>query len=99
MTPNPSTHAPDLAAGRLARGDADTGETAAAPSHMKERSQPASRNLAPRTGAATVEERHERRRRRSTSPTTRRLGLIDCTLLALIALGVAITVAMAIVNP
>lgn len=99
MTPNPSTHAPDLAAGRLARGDAETGETAAAPSEMKEQSQRGSESRAPRTGAATVEKRDERRRRRSTWPTTGRLGLMDYTLLALVALGVAITVAMAIVNP
>ena len=99
MTPNPSTHGPNLAAGRLARGDAVTSASAAAPCQMKDQSQAGSEGRALRTGAATVEKRAERARRRSTSPTTPRLGLIDCTLLALIALGVAITVAMAVVDP
>jgi hypothetical protein len=46
-----------------------------------------------------VSERDERRRRRFSSPTARRLGSFEYTLLALIASGVAITAVMAIVNP
>ncbi|MGH2867424.1 MAG: hypothetical protein ACRDNK_07635 [Solirubrobacteraceae bacterium] len=40
------------------------------------------------------------RRHSSADPTAgRRLGLLEYTLLALIALGIAITIAMAIINP
>jgi hypothetical protein len=46
-----------------------------------------------------VDEHDERNRRRFPSPTARRLGPVECALLALIALSVAITVVMAIVNP
>jgi hypothetical protein len=42
---------------------------------------------------------HDRRRRRHISPTIRRLGPVECTLVVVIALGVAITTVMAIVNP
>jgi hypothetical protein len=40
-----------------------------------------------------------RRRRASEPPKSRRLGPLEYTLLVLIALGIAITVVMAIVNP
>jgi hypothetical protein len=46
-----------------------------------------------------IEEHDKRTRRRFDRPTARRLGPVECMLLALIALGVAITVVMAIVNP
>lgn len=46
-----------------------------------------------------TKERAERKRHRFLSPSVRRLGLVEYTLIALIALGVAITVAMAILNP
>lgn len=98
MTPNPSTHAPDGVAGRLVRGNPATGETAA-PGKRTEQSRRKSENRAPRPGAVRIETCDERTRRRSTSPTTGRLGLFDYTLLAVIALSIAITVAMAIVNP
>ena len=99
MPPNPRTHAPDVLAGRPVRGDAAPGETAAGPGEMKQQSQARRENRARGTGASRIENWGERTRRRATSPTTGRLGLIDYTLLALIALSVAITVAMAIVRP
>jgi hypothetical protein len=47
----------------------------------------------------TRRRRHERRRPRVRAPTVWRLGLVDYALVALTALGVAITLVMAIVNP
>lgn len=96
MSPDPSSRPPDLAIGRLARGNPGTSGTAATPAHVEHGSRAAGEN---RTPPAEAVEQHDCKRRRSTSPRPRRLGPIDYTLLALIVLGVAITVAMAIVDP
>lgn len=45
------------------------------------------------------EQQRERTPRRSTATTVRRLGLLEYTLLAVIVLGIAVTIVMAIVNP
>jgi hypothetical protein len=47
----------------------------------------------------TIKEHDDRKRRRFRSPTAPRLGPVECTLLALIALSVAVTLVMAIVDP
>jgi hypothetical protein len=47
----------------------------------------------------TITEHHDRNRRRFRSRTAPRLGPVECTLFALIALSVATTLVMAIVNP
>lgn len=46
-----------------------------------------------------IKEPDERKRRRFPSPTAKSLGPVEYTLFALIVLGVAVTLAMAIVNP
>jgi hypothetical protein len=52
-----------------------------------------------RSGGSRAGRRHERTRPRFRSPATRWPGLVEYALLALIGLGVAITFAMAIVDP
>jgi hypothetical protein len=99
MSPDPSSRPPVLAIGHLARGNPGTSGTAATPAHVEHGSRAAGENRTPPVEAAAIKEQHDCKRRRSTSPPPRRLGPIDYTLLALIVLGVAITVAMAIVDP
>jgi hypothetical protein len=48
---------------------------------------------------STIKKRVERTRHRFSAPSVWRLGAVECALLALIALGVATTVVMAIENP
>jgi hypothetical protein len=99
MSTDPSSRPPHLAVGHIVRGDPGTGETAATPIEAGHQSEAADEDRTPRAEAAAINDQHERKRRRLTSPTTRRLGPGDYTLLALIALGVAITAVMAIVSP
>jgi starvation-inducible DNA-binding protein len=54
---------------------------------------------APRDDIVATRERHRRKRRRFVAATTRALGLVEYALLTLIAVGVAITAVMAIVDP
>jgi hypothetical protein len=53
----------------------------------------------PPVATVPIRDSDEPERPRFRPPTAGRLGPFECTLLALIALGVAITVVMAIVNP
>jgi hypothetical protein len=98
MSPDTSTRPPYEAAGDTA-GDAATRETAPRHADVGHRSQAPAGARKIRAEVVAVSERHERGRRRFSSPTARRLGSVEYTLLALIAFGVAITAVMAIVNP
>jgi hypothetical protein len=81
---------------RLPRVDPRRGETAAEPRHP---SQATGDDRTSQAGRVALKDPPERKRRLFTSSTRRQLGPMEYTLLALIVLGVAITTALAIVNP
>jgi hypothetical protein len=89
----------DHAVGRMARRDARSGDTAAAPAEDRHPWHAGNDAGAPQAEVVMIKEHDEGRQRRGARPTARRLGAVECMLLALIALGVAITGVMAIVNP
>lgn len=98
MSPDANNRPPDLAIDHLARGNPGTSGKATTPAELEHGSRAAGEGRAPRAEAIAIKKQHDCKRR-CTSPPRRRLGPIDYTLLALIVLGVAITLAMAIVDP
>jgi hypothetical protein len=99
MRPNPIDRSAEQAVDRIHREDVSSGDLATAPAEEGHRSQAAGDGGTPRAGLATIKEHVEPMRRSFPRPTPRRLGSVECMLLALIALGVAITAVMTIVNP
>jgi hypothetical protein len=80
-------------------GDATDGDSAAAFAEGRPSPQNAGEAGTPRAATFTFTKHDQPERPPVSSPTGRRLGPVECILVALIALGVAITLAMAIVNP
>jgi len=99
MSRDPSRHPRDPAVGHTAHEHPSAGGSPASLADVGHQSQAAGEGRTPRGEVVAINEQHERERRRFTSPGTRGLGPVEYMLLALIALGVAITLVMAIVNP
>jgi hypothetical protein len=99
MSTESNSRPPALATGRLVRGGPSPGETADSAAEVGHHSQPTGDGRTSQAEPVAVKRQHEPRWRRFASPARRRVGSVEYALLALIALGVAITVVMAIVNP
>jgi hypothetical protein len=83
----------------IVRDGAGADETAVTPTEVGGESQPGGNGRTWQPELVAIGGQHQPAQRRSPWPTRRRVGAVEYTLLALIALGVAITIVMAIVNP
>ena len=99
MSRESSDRPPALTVDHVAREEASPVETAATPAGVVDESKAGGEGRRPLAELAAIDGQHHRMRRRFASPPRQRLGAVEHALLALIALGVAITIVMAIVNP
>jgi hypothetical protein len=96
MNPELSSDLSDRLDRRRTRDDPRPGETAAEP---RDPSQATGDGRTSRAELVAFKDPTDRKRRLIRSSARRQLGPMEYTLLALIVLGVATTIAMAIVNP
>lgn len=97
MSTQPSSHPPARNVDHIARDGA--GETAPTPAEVGGEAHAGRNGRARPPELVAIGGQHKLARRRFTWPARRRLGAVEYALLALIALGVAITIVMAIVTP